>query len=132
MLEVLGSRVEGLRAVVVKDGRGRTFLPTLEAAAPLFFLIPHSSNFIRYALVLTIVSSCRHKNNRRGPRGIKEVPSLQDAAHLIERLSFGDIERVYFILVAIPIFRHQFEKVFEDYLHRILTLRLLPRCRKRA
>jgi hypothetical protein len=60
MLEDLGSRVEELRAVVVKDGRGRTFLPMLEVAAPLFFLIPHSSSFIRYALVLTIVSSYQH------------------------------------------------------------------------
>jgi hypothetical protein len=60
MLEDLASRVEGPRAAVVKDGDGRvrTFFPMLEVAAPLFFLIPHSSSFIRYALVLTIVSLC--------------------------------------------------------------------------
>jgi hypothetical protein len=51
------SRVERFRAIAFPDGLGRTFLPML--AAPLFFLIPHSSSFIRYALVLSLVSPCR-------------------------------------------------------------------------
>jgi hypothetical protein len=55
------------------------------------------------------------------------MSSLQDAAHIIERLSFDYIEHVYFALVAIPIFRHEIVEVFEDY-HKTILMLLLPGC----
>lgn len=60
-LDCLPSGYERFRRVVSRDRGERTLF--LMLAAVLFFLIPHSSSFIRYARTLGIVRSYLHEVN---------------------------------------------------------------------